>query len=80
MLGGQWSDEDKMEWQAKTIAPKILMPRNAFKKKVDTTYDELLAATGSSDRRFVTPGVIDIVSDFFEVSKQSAAIRMLELG
>ena len=31
-FGGQWSDEDKMEWQAKTIAPKILMPRHAFRK------------------------------------------------
>ena len=37
LLGGEWSNEDKMEWQAKTIAPKILMPRNAFRSKVDAT-------------------------------------------
>ncbi len=80
MLGGQRSDEDKMERQAKTIAPKILMPRNAFRRKVDATYDVLLATTECADRRFVTSEVIDIISDFFEVSKQSAAIRMLELG
>ena len=80
LLGGQWSDEDKMEWQAKTIAPKILMPRNAFKTKVDVSYKQLLGANKNADRRSVTSSVIEIVSEFYEVSKQSAAIRMYELG
>ena len=79
LLGGQWSDEDKMEWQAKTIAPKILMPRNAFRKKVDETY-KLLCSNNGLTKLSVTSNVIDVVSDFFAVSKQSAAIRMLELG
>lgn len=80
LLGGKWSDVDTMEWQAKTIAPKILMPRNAFKKKVDHTYQVLLSDNPRADRSIVTQYVIDNVADFFEVSKQSAAIRMLELG
>lgn len=80
LLGGQWSDIDKMEWQAKTIAPKILMPRTAFKKKVEHIYQMLLADNPSADRSIVTEYVIDNVADFFEVSRQSAAIRMYELG
>lgn len=80
LIGGKWSDVDKMEWQAKTIAPKILMPRNAFKKKVDHTYQVLLADNPNAERSIVTQYVIDNVADFFEVSRQSAAIRMLELG
>lgn len=80
LIGGQWSDIDKMEWQAKTIAPKILMPRTAFKKKVDHIYQVLLADNPNADRSIVTEYVIDNVADFFEVSRQSAAIRMYELG
>lgn len=80
LIGGQWSDIDKMEWQAKTIAPKILMPRTAFKKKVDHIYQVLLADNPNADRSIVTEDVIDNVADFFEVSRQSAAIRMYELG
>ena len=80
LIGGQWSDIDKMEWQAKTIAPKILMPRTAFKKKVDQIYQVLLADNPNADRSIVTEYVIDNAADFFEVSRQSAAIRMYELG
>ena len=80
LLGGKRSDIDWMEWQAKTIAPKILMPRTAFKKKVDHLYQVLLADNPSAERSIVTEYVIDNVADFFEVSRQSAAIRMLELG
>jgi len=77
LIGGQWSNIDKMEWQAKTIAPKILMPKKAFKKKVDDTYKRFLS---NCDKQTATPFVIDSIADFFEVSKQSAAIRMCELG
>lgn len=80
LIGGEWSDIDKMEWQAKTIAPKILMPRTAFKKKVDHIYQMLLADNPNADRSIVTEFVIDNIADFFEVSRQSAAIRMYELG
>lgn len=80
LLGGEWSDIDKMEWQAKTIAPKILMPRNAMRAKVEKEYTRLLSGDKSLNRRAVTPLVIEAVSDFFEVSRQSTAIRMLELG
>ena len=69
LLGGEWSDIDKMEWQAKTIAPKILMPRNAMRTKADKEYRRLLSGDKSLNRRAVTPLVIETVSDFFEVSR-----------
>lgn len=80
MIIGKWSDIDKMEWQAKTIAPKILMPRNAFKKKVDHSYQMLIEDNPNADQNAITERVINNVSEFFKVSKQSAAIRMFELG
>lgn len=80
LIIGKWSDIDKMEWQAKTIAPKILMPRNAFKKKVDHSYQMLIEDNPNADQNAITERVINNVSEFFKVSKQSAAIRMFELG
>jgi hypothetical protein len=76
---GQWTDVERMEWQARTIAPKILMPRMATKKKVDSLYRELTQGTGLA-KDAVTETLIAKLADFFEVSKQSAAIRMVELG
>lgn len=76
---GQWTDVERMEWQARTIAPKILMPRNATKKKIDSLYRELTTDTGLM-KDVVTEVLIAKLSDFYEVSKQSAAIRMVELG
>lgn len=70
----------KMEWQAKTIAPKILMPRVATKNKIESTFKRLLKDSPELKRYDVAEMVVDTIAEFFEVSKQSAAIRMLELG
>lgn len=72
---GRWTDVERMEWQARTIAPKILMPRTATKKKVDSLYRELTQGTGLA-KDAVTETLIAKLADFFEVSKQSAAIRI----
>lgn len=77
---GKWSDIERMEWQARTIAPKILMPRKATKRKVDTLYDFFTFSSTGKNLSAYTEQVIAAVADFFEVSKQSAAIRMTELG
>lgn len=75
---GKWSDVERMEWQARTIAPKILMPRKATKKKIESLYAGF-SSTGAS-RTSCTEQVVAALADFFAVSKQSAAIRMTELG
>ena len=77
---GQWTDVERMEWQARTIAPKILMPRIATKKKVDSLFEELITDNKRSARVVVAGAVVDRLADFFKVSRQSAAIRMVELG
>lgn len=77
---GEWTDVERMEWQARTIAPKILMPRRATKKKIDQLYIEIVPPGGYSDRQEVTEVVVNRLASFFRVSKQSAAIRMVELG
>lgn len=78
--GSKWSDEEKMEWQARTIAPKILMPKNMTIQKIEELYKEALYGSMSDNRFPVTRAVIDKLATFFRVSKQSAAIRMQELG
>lgn len=36
--GETWTDEQQMEWQASSIAPRILMPIDTFRQKVDEFY------------------------------------------
>lgn len=72
-----WSDIEKMEWQARTIAPKILMPR--------CTVRMLLAEyLGNHQNRNIQlsalKAVVEQIADTYKVSRQSAAIRVSELG
>ena len=34
----EWTDEQRMEWQTNNLAPRILMPIQTFKIKVDELY------------------------------------------
>lgn len=72
----QWSDIEKMEWQARTIAPKILMPR--------CTVRMLLSERFGDDSRNVQfsalKAVVEEIAKMYKVSRQSAAIRLSELG
>lgn len=77
----QWTDEDWMEWQANGIAPRILMPHET----VTIIYNDFLAK--SSTHPFIKAGLIskeswlvEQVAGFYQVSKQSARIRLCELG
>ena len=36
----EWTDEQRMEWQANNMAPRILMPIQTFKIKVDELYQK----------------------------------------
>lgn len=73
----QYTDEEIMELQARTIAPKILMP----KKAASTLLQELIKKSeGFINRKEATELMIIEFADTFHVSRQSAAIRMGELG
>jgi len=77
----EWRDEDWMDWQANGIAPKILMPRDMFHAKADEYFGESqkLRTVGNREA-LINEWVITSIADFFKVSKQSAEIRLKELG
>ena len=75
-----WSDEDRMEWQANNIAPRILMPAHTFKLKVEEFYAQYGYHDNASGQTAILERVIRALAEFFHVSKQSARIRMEELG
>ena len=74
----KWKAVDWMEWQAKGVAPRILMPAKTTRLKAD----ELLSKYGGSDNASITAyeNVIDSLADLFEVSRQAAKTRLLDLG
>ncbi|MDG3143163.1 ImmA/IrrE family metallo-endopeptidase [Streptococcus suis] len=68
-----------LEVQARAITPRILMPKEMFLQKVNSLLDNLAVV---SDKSYLSKLelVISELSRFFQVSKQSAKIRMVELG
>ena len=76
----KWNDIERMEWQARTIAPKILMPKKATYKKIEELLIELVPSGRYTNQQELTSLIVESLAIFFKVSKQSAAIRMVELG
>jgi hypothetical protein len=75
---GKWTDEDWMEWQARNVAPRILMPIHTFTQR----FNQLLRMASNiySDFYDIRDYLVDKLSYDFIVSKQSASIRISELG
>lgn len=76
-----WTDEDWMEWQASGIAPRILMPKQtvgiAFERfKLESRNNPFIAANLMPP----TYWIIEQMAALYQVSKQSAEIRLKELG
>lgn len=77
-LDAGWTDEQRMEWQARKIVPMILLPRRAFLCKlyeianVDTE-EQLRAAD-------ITPQVITRLANFFGVTTYMVQKRMQSLN
>lgn len=60
-----------LEWQAHKLAPRILMPQKTFRKKAE----ELL-----TNKEITCRAIVNEISDFFKVSKESAKYRLFEVG
>lgn len=80
-LVNTWKDEDWMEWQANGIAPRILMPKQTVgivfgRLVIESEGNPFIAARLMPPTRWV----IEQLADFYKVSKQSAEIRLRELG
>ena len=71
----KWKAVDWMEWQAKGIAPKIIMPEKTTRVKAD----ELLSEYGGSENASITAyeNVIDELAGLFDVSRQAAKVRLI---
>lgn len=76
----QWTDIERMEWQARTIAPKILMPRIATQKKIKELLSEIAFEIGHRSKEVKAKALVERLANFFNVSRQAAVIRMKELG
>jgi len=77
----QWTGEDWMEWQARGIAARILMPIDQFKIMVERFLD-LYSNNSNAYRKECTQyrWMVNNLAEFFKVSKQSAEIRLEETG
>ena len=71
-----------MEWQARNLAPRILMPKKAALKKLEEISKEAERIT--KEKKFTDieklTYIFEKFRDFFGVSNISARIRLLELG
>lgn len=72
-----WDDIDWMEWQANNAAPRILMPKCTFVNAADDIIEQGHLMYGNSLEEW---WVILKLAELYDVSKQSAEIRMKELG
>lgn len=76
----QWTAIERMEWQARTIAPKILMPRIATKEKVRQLLFDIKLEGGWKNREEIAKVLVERLANFFNVSRQAAVLRLKELG
>lgn len=74
----KWKAVDWMEWQAKGVAPKILMPEKTTRMKADELFVEYGGAENASIEAYKR--VIDELAELFDVSRQAAKVRLLDLG
>ena len=65
---------------ANGIAPRILMPKNKTRIKIRELYRTLTLVNPDMSRSELVQEVVDNLADFFNVSKQAAKIRMIDLG
>ena len=83
--GGVPGHEDRdavgwMEWQANALAPKIQMPAEMFKKRINTLISQVRRETGDYDIIDIIEKVIDHLVVDFGVSRLAAKIRMVDVG
>lgn len=71
---------DWMEWQANALAPRILMPEKQTRVKIEELIVKYQKSYAQSNKYTIFEAVVDELSDFFEVSKVAAKIRMIDLG
>lgn len=74
------SPVDWIEWQADRAAPRLRMPKTTAETKINELYAELSEKHRYMSREKLTAYVVAELAAFFGVSRQSAKLRMIELG
>ena len=77
---GEHSDEEWMEIHANAISPRIIMPAETAKPKAFEFLKQYGYDPARSDSERVLRNVVKELSDFFQVSKQVAMIRLSDFG
>lgn len=75
----EWTDIQRMEWQANNMAPRILMPYRTFRMKVDELLQKYNYENSELKLAILT-NVAEELREFYGVSRQSVLIRMMETG
>lgn len=71
---------DWMEWQANTLASRLLMPVEPFKKKVSELFDLYKLTYETNDNLLYYEQIMYDLSKFYKVSVEAVKIRLVELG
>lgn len=69
-----------MEWQANLLTPRILMPAAQTRAKIKELFPVVRGAANGAGEVDILERVIVALADHFDVSKQMAKIRMIDLG
>ncbi|SFW18541.1 ImmA/IrrE family metallo-endopeptidase [Selenomonas ruminantium] len=80
LRGRSWPTAKQIEWQANALAPRIQMPVSTFLAKAEELAEKLYDELETDSVLEIIEPVIEQLADFFEVSKLSAKIRLVELG
>ena len=67
-----------LEWQAHRLAPRVLMPKDAFRKKALETIDN--CKDPHNNMLPLCDTVVEVLSEFFIVSRESVKYRLQEVG
>lgn len=73
-------DEERMEKQARGIAPRILMPKVSTTSKLSELFAARTVPEDGERRIVVLTEIVDELAAFYHVSKVSAKYRMVDLG
>ncbi|HHX72103.1 MAG TPA: ImmA/IrrE family metallo-endopeptidase [Clostridiales bacterium] len=73
-------DEERMEKQARGIAPRILMPKKSTQIKLQELFASHSIPKDGKHRIAVLTEIVDELAEFYHVSKVSAKYRMVDLG
>lgn len=69
-----------IEWQANALTPRILLPANTTRKKLNEILLRLHIENSERSDSDIMEEAIEELADFFAVSKFAAKLRAIELG